>query len=763
MTKTTASGFGTTAIGYGTQATGTMNTAVGSLNNVTGPVESEEIMSQMNTAVGTSNTIYAEAGSGAFGYQNTIGSAETGEVSYSYGVGASNTVSAAYSSAFGISNTIDAITVAEGTTPSATAVGYGNTVSAQYGTALGYGNTVSNTATAATVLGSQANAAGAASLALGNKAYTTANHTTAVGYEATAKDARTDEEKAADAKINTVSFGHAEGDTAADGTTYADERLSRLTNVAEGVDDYDAVNVKQMNEANIVDFDKKYAETGHNRWLSTDFDQDSKSDPVQHGENSAAYGYKANAKVKNSTALGYNAIVDNMAAEGSVALGAGSLATKVTMSDTDTTLVSVISVGNANTDLYRRITNVAAGTWDENDSNYHDGTDAVNVAQLKEHLGTAGIVDWDGKADTTAKHWLATDFENDVTTRAENSTSYGYNSSAAAENSLALGYNATVALDATGAATTGAIALGSGSQVLASDGNVLSVGSTGNERKIIHVAKGTADTDAVNVEQLNEAIIVDWDKKTDSTAQHWLSTDFGTSVTHVANTTAYGYGATANGTTSSALGYNATVDTTAAEGSVALGAGSVATLVTMSDTDSTPVSVISVGNAATGLYRRVVNVAAGVADTDAVNVKQLNDALDHAGIVDFGTDETQTTTNHWLSTDFGNDTKTTHGLNSSAYGYLANAQATNSTAFGYKAIVNATGNDGAIALGSYSLVADNTGNVLSIGGGVDADGNKVTRRITNVAAGVNETDAVNVEQLNDAIIVDWDKKTDASA
>jgi autotransporter adhesin len=95
------------------------------------------------------------------------------------------------------------------------------------------------------------------------------------------------------------------------------------------------------------------------------------------------------------------------------------------------------------------------------------------------------------------------------------------------------------------------------------------------------------------------------------------SADFATAVGRLANaagvsssaigdrSNATAAGATAIGTQATATGIN----------SVALGAGSIA------DQDDT----VSVG--AAGAERRVVNVAAGVSATDAVNVSQLNAAL----------------------------------------------------------------------------------------------------------------------------------------
>lgn len=64
-------------------------------------------------------------------------------------------------------------------------------------------------------------------------------------------------------------------------------------------------------------------------------------------------------------------------------------------------------------------------------------------------------------------------------------------------NAVVLGHNAKVTGE-------GGVALGAGS--VADRANAVSVGSKGAERQIINVAAGTADTDAVNVGQLKEAV-----------------------------------------------------------------------------------------------------------------------------------------------------------------------------------------------------------------------------------------------------------------
>lgn len=93
---------------------------------------------------------------------------------------------------------------------------------------------------------------------------------------------------------------------------------------------------------------------------------------------------------------------------------------------------------------------------------------------------------------------------------------------------------------------------------------------------------------------------------------------------------AVGYGAEASARNSASLSLNANAR---AEGALAIGAGSTAAntnAVALGYGSSTSVdNTVSVGTSTNN--RRIMNVAAGVADTDAVNKKQLDDALAGGG------------------------------------------------------------------------------------------------------------------------------------
>lgn len=194
------------------------------------------------------------------------------------------------------------------------------------------------------------------------------------------------------------------------------------------------------------------------------------------------------------------------------------------------------------------------------------------------------------------------------------------------------------------------------------------------------------------------------------------------------NTTAMGVGSKAVGSASTAIGANARV----AVGrtgwySVALGADSVADGQNM----------VSVGNAT--LKRQIVNVAAGTEDTDAVNVGQLNErfsSYEDGGVV-AGT--VKEGVNNSIAVGEGSYVGSDQSTALGEYSMISD-NATQSVALGTASLVYSANS---VALG-YGSVADRE-NTVSVG----SAGNE--RQITNVAAGTERTDAVNVGQLQDAL------------
>ncbi|PZT28591.1 hemagglutinin [Stenotrophomonas maltophilia] len=197
-----------------------------------------------------------------------------------------------------------------------------------------------------------------------------------------------------------------------------------------------------------------------------------------------------------------------------------------------------------------------------------------------------------------------------------NSVAVGNGASSSAGNSVALGAGSVASVGAQ-SGYTGAY----GQTGASNSAGEVSVGSTGSERKITHVADGSDTYDATNVGQLKNGVnyAIDESKKyTDQKIQNITNVagSFRADNTNNladpsasgANSAAGGAGSTAAGANSTALGNGSQAQ---ADNSVALGAGSVANRA----------NTVSVG--AAGAERQVVNVADGSQATDAVNVRQL--------------------------------------------------------------------------------------------------------------------------------------------
>jgi autotransporter adhesin len=235
----------------------------------------------------------------------------------------------------------------------------------------------------------------------------------------------------------------------------------------------------------------------------------------------------------------------------------------------------------------------------------------------------------------------------------------GAGANATAANAMAMGANSQ-------ATHAGDVAIGSGSQTAAvtptssatfnnftisgfagaNPTSAVSIGSAGNERQLQNVAAGqitASSTDAINGSQLYAlATVLDNSvlggggikyfhansSAADSVASGAESVAVGPqAVSSGSNAVSMGNGAAASGSDSVAIGAGAKATQA---NSLALGANSTTTA-NLSDAAYTPVvgattagvatGEVSVGSA--GAERRVTNVAAGAAPTDAVNVSQL--------------------------------------------------------------------------------------------------------------------------------------------
>ncbi|WP_321859767.1 ESPR-type extended signal peptide-containing protein [Burkholderia cenocepacia] len=93
---------------------------------------------------------------------------------------------------------------------------------------------------------------------------------------------------------------------------------------------------------------------------------------------------------------------------------------------------------------------------------------------------------------------------NNGTAVGQGAVASGSNGTAIGQGAVASGGNGTAIGQNANASGNNSVALGAGS--VADRDNAVSVGSAGNERQITNVAAGTAPTDAVNLQQMNNAI-----------------------------------------------------------------------------------------------------------------------------------------------------------------------------------------------------------------------------------------------------------------
>lgn len=492
---------------------------------------------------------------------------------------------------------------------------------------------------------------------------------------------------------------------------------NKITNVAAGEiasDSTDAVNGSQLYETNLLisqynesisqlagDTSETYiTENGTGvKYIRTNDNGLEGQDAYATGNGATAVGYNAVASGASSLALGEN----SSSIDGSIALGSGSTsnraissgirATSVTSdgvvigyNTTDRELLGALSLGTDGVS-YRQITNVADGS---------EAQDAVTVRQLQNAIGAV--------ATTPTKYYHANSTEEDSLAVGTDSLAMGAKTIVNADAGIGIGLNTLVMADAINGIAIGSnaranhansIAMGNGSQTTRgaqtdytaynmdtpqNSVGEFSVGSEDGQRQITNVAAGSADTDTVNVSQLK---VTDSRVAANTESINNLNTQVSsldTRVTNIENgigdivttgstkyfkTNTDGVDANAQGADSVAIGSGSIA---AAENSVALGTNSVAD----------EANTVSVGSSTQ--QRRITNVAAGVNNTDAVNVAQLK--ASEAGSVRYETNA-----------------------------------------------------DGSV---NYS--------VLNLG-----DGSGGTTRIGNVSAAVNDTDAVNYAQLKRSV------------
>ena len=463
------------------------------------------------------------------------------------------------------------------------------------------------------------------------------------------------------------------------------------------------------------------------------------------GDNAVALGYYANA-ANGGVAIGQTSV----AATGGVALGqrvledTGNKYASAVVIGQDSTAKGTYSVSLGRQTITKGSTSLAMGNGASANGDYSvamgrkvvadDTSTAIGHHAYASKGGLAiGAQDNDISADrTTASAKGALAIGKNTKASAEDAVAIGTNAQSTLKGAVALGSGSTTATTATKQTSTTVNGIAYNFTGATSDPNMqVSVGAAGKERQIKNVAAGevsATSTDAINGSQLF-AVASQIKPIQYFAVNSSVAGNKDNSGATGSNSVAIGPNAKAQSVSSIALGNNAT----------AAGGNSIAIGNTSSATDKQ--SPISIGYGATANGDFSVAIGGGDNNTN------------------YGA-----TANGVGGTALGGKTKTTGGNFQTAVGYGATTTAQNASAFGYNATTSV---EGGVALGfnSSSTTGVNKGynpndnrtnkydglknNVLTSTTGAIAVGNgsTVTRQITGVAAGTNDTDAVNVAQL----------------
>lgn len=498
-----------------------------------------------------------------------------------------------------------------------------------------------------------------------------------------------------------------------------------------------------------------------------------------YGEQEIAVGFGAilDAEATNSMALGNNTTIHG--ATNSVAIGSDS---QVMPYDIKNDAHGVVSFGNSDSDGFkRRLINVKDGINDSDAATVGQiktitGVDTTKGAAVQYDNTSKGRVTFAGQGGTSLENvsdisMNVEDLFNGKTSAASfqaaglvpgvseskystviGRTSFGdpnvgshSNQSVAigdaahivdnSEKSIALGYNSSVG-SYDGGAQRG-IAIGTSSNVSGKESIAVGTEAQNNTQNAVAIGDhAVIQKGAVNSIAIGGLYQYSEEGGLGGGGNYQVEEGAKDSVVIGAAGLSQSAGATV-------LGTGARV-TSGAENSVALGAGSEVGEDDLYRSDTH--GVVSVGNSMgsgnENFTRRIINVADGKADTDAATygqLKKLSTSLSGSGIVGGET------------TDVNGkavDSAVAVGTGSSARSFGAVAMGASATAWGNgtdpsTAIgFDATAyNKSAVALGAYSMTdADYT---VSVGN------ENLKRRITNVAAGTADNDAVTVGQIKD--------------
>jgi len=433
------------------------------------------------------------------------------------------------------------------------------------------------------------------------------------------------------------------------------------------------------------------------------------------GVNSMAAGVAASASAAYATALGYRTSVT--VADG-VAIGSGSVSNRavapasgtiggtiIPYNTIDLALLGAVSVGNATS--YRQITNVADGT---------QASDAVTVRQL-----TGALTSF---ATTTTKYYHANSTLADSLAVGTNSLAMGPQTVVNGDNGIGIGFGATVQQTA-----PGGIAIGQNSVVGFADAVALGTNAQANGIQSLALGAGSSTTNPTSVALGANA---------HATAQAGdVALGANSTTSTVTKTTGTVLGGTAYSFAGTAPTSTVSVGSAGAERTITnVAAGQISA----TSTDAINGSQLWATNTALGsLYTTVSNITTGSGGIKYFHANST--AADSSAIgaesVAIGPQSVASASN---AISMGNGSSAS-ASNSVAIGAGAKATQANSLALGANATTTANLSDAAYT----PVVGQSVAGVAT--GEVSVGSSGAERRVTNVAAGAAATDAVNVSQL----------------
>lgn len=497
----------------------------------------------------------------------------------------------------------------------------------------------------------------------------------------------------------------------------------------------------------------------------------------------------SSAKVEggsDSTALGSGATVDT--ASGAMALGKGATINK--------TAASGVAIGNG------AVTGSADKTITVNNLSYNVnaaggvdsvaiGTDASNAGNTSLALGKGATVenDSDGNYQAVVKSddiAIGTDAK---TSASDFSTAIGKGASVAqSTDALAIGSSAAV-----GASSNDAMALGKGAAVGSGAADSIAMGTKAKtiSADTIAIGQNTSATGA-------NSVVIGKSAQTTSEGGNAIgsssiasgrSTAIGQSATaNNFDALAIGNGATANVDRSISLGYNAGVGTSEGKGEPQ-NAGSLIAIGTSAGNNVSGMQNVAIGESAGSNVKSSNNIAIGTQAGYGISYASDNKVQNGYNVsIGYKANYQENAANIMYATALGNEANASNyavaigdgakasGTNSLALGYSAQASDAESMALGH----NASAADGNVAIGNGSLAPSvstlGTVKAVTVDGKTinyvyDANNNQfksaftskplqadshyisvgnstLTRRLSNVADGVFDSDAATVGQLN---------------